>query len=65
SEALTQRLVNEYRAEFANPYHAAARGYVDAVIEPRDTRRVLIRALEASRGKRESSPARKHGNIPL
>ncbi len=64
-EALTQQLIEEYRAEFADPYHAASRGYVDDVIPPRDTRRVLVRALEACQGKREPTPARKHGNIPL
>ncbi len=64
-EALTRQLIEEYRAEFADPYHAAARGYIDDVVQPRDTRRVLIRSLEAARSKREATPPRKHGNIPL
>ena len=64
-QALTQQLIDEYRAEFADPYHAAARGYIDDVIQPRDTRRLLIRSLEAARSKREPTPPRKHGNIPL
>jgi propionyl-CoA carboxylase beta chain len=59
------KLVEEYRAKFANPYVAAARGYVDDVIEPRTTRRRLISALEMVRHKRDSNPRKKHGNIPL
>jgi len=55
----------EYREKFANPYVAAERGYVDEVIEPRDTRRRLIQALEVLHTKRDSNPPRKHGNIPL
>ena len=55
----------EYRARFANPYEAAARGYIDAVIEPRETRPRLIAALERFKDKRDSNPPRKHGNIPL
>jgi propionyl-CoA carboxylase beta chain len=55
----------EYREKFANPYAAAERGYVDEVIEPRDTRRRLIQALEVLHTKRDSNPPRKHGNIPL
>jgi acetyl-CoA carboxylase carboxyltransferase component len=58
-------LVEEYKERFANPYIAAERGYVDAVIEPEETRPWLIRALEASLTKREPRPPRKHGNIPL
>jgi acetyl-CoA carboxylase carboxyltransferase component len=58
-------LVAEYRAKFANPYIAAGRGYIDDIIEPRDTRSRLINALEALQNKRDSNPARKHGNIPL
>jgi propionyl-CoA carboxylase beta chain len=57
--------VAEYTAKFANPYVAAARGYVDDVIDPRDTRPRLIDALEALRNKRDSNPPKKHGNIPL
>jgi acetyl-CoA/propionyl-CoA carboxylase carboxyl transferase subunit len=58
-------LVEEYREQFANPFTAAERGYVDDVIEPRRTRPALIAALEACRGKRADVPERKHGNIPL
>ena len=58
-------LVQEYRTKFANPYIAAARGYIDDIIEPRDTRARLINGLEALQNKRDSNPARKHGNIPL
>jgi propionyl-CoA carboxylase beta chain len=57
--------VHQFREQFANPYVAAERGYVDAVIHPRETRRRLIAALEMLDGKRESLPAKKHGNIPL
>ena len=59
------RLVSEYRARFGNPYDAAARGYIDAVIKPRETRKKLIRALEVTRHKRDVNPPKKHGNIPL
>ena len=58
-------LVEEYSERFANPYAAAERGYVDDVIDPRDTRRVLIDALAVLRTKKENLPARKHGNGPL
>ncbi len=58
-------LVAEYRERFANPYVAAGRGYVDDIIEPRDTRPRLINALEMLQNKRDSNPPRKHGNIPL
>jgi propionyl-CoA carboxylase beta chain len=50
---------------FANPYTAAARGYVDDIIDPRDTRPRLIDALSTLRGKRDRNPPRKHGNLPL
>ena len=58
-------LVAEYRKKFANPYVAAERGYVDDVIEPKETRPRLINALEMLQNKRDSNPAKKHGNIPL
>jgi len=58
-------LVEDYQRRFANPYVAAERGYVDQVIEPRETRPALIRALQLSRSKRQTLPPRKHGNIPL
>jgi propionyl-CoA carboxylase beta chain len=57
--------VHEFREQFANPYIAAERGYVDAVILPRETRRRLITALEMLEGKRDKNPPKKHGNIPL
>jgi acetyl-CoA carboxylase carboxyltransferase component len=57
--------IAEYREQFANPYVAAARGYLDAVIAPRETRPRLIAALRAFHGKRASLPAKKHSNIPL
>jgi acetyl-CoA carboxylase carboxyltransferase component len=65
SEQRKAELVAEYRARLANPYVAAARGYIDDVIEPRDTRPRLINALEMLSNKRDSNPAKKHGNIPL
>ena len=57
--------IAEYKKSFANPYKAAVRGYVDDVIDPADTRNRLVRALSMLLGKRETRPARKHGNIPL
>jgi len=59
------QLTEEYRRKYASPYAAAARGYIDDVIMPHETRPKLIRALAALANKRESRPARKHGNIPL
>ena len=59
------RLVAEYEARFANPYIAAARGYVDDVILPSETRPRLIAALEMLADKRDTNPPKKHGNIPL
>jgi len=58
-------LVANYREQFANPYVAAERGYIDDVIEPSDTRPRLINALEMLTNKRDQNPAKKHGNIPL
>jgi propionyl-CoA carboxylase beta chain len=63
--ARTDELVNEYVERFANPYVAAERGYIDDVIDPADTRPVLINALKMLRSKRAPRPARRHGNIPL
>jgi len=57
--------VEEIRDKFASPYIAAERGYIDEVIEPRITRRKLITGLRMLDNKRDSNPARKHGNIPL
>ena len=64
-EAERQRLIDEYEDRFNNPYVAAERGYIDDVIEARETRPRLIRALAMLRNKREAMPPRKHGNIPL
>ena len=64
-EALTKQHEEEYRAQFANPYIAAARGYIDDVIDPRETRARLVNALDMLRNKRDSNPAKKHGCIPL
>ena len=57
--------IKEYQDLFSNPYIAASRGYVDAIIQPRDTRASLISALEAIVNKRETRPPKKHGNIPV
>jgi len=64
-EARRQELVEEYREEFANPYVAAARGYIDDVIEPAETRPRIIEALKMLQNKRDTNPPKKHGNIPL
>jgi propionyl-CoA carboxylase beta chain len=64
-ETLRKEKIDEFRERFASPYVAAERGYVDAVIQPRDTRRKLIQALEMLETKRDKNPAKKHGNIPL
>jgi acetyl-CoA carboxylase carboxyltransferase component len=64
-DALREELVEEYRREFAHPYVAAKRGYLDDVIAPRNTRSRLVRALEMLQNKRVRRPARKHGSIPL
>ena len=57
--------VAEYREKFSNPYIAAERGFLDAIIQPRKTRPAIVRALRQLRAKRQSLPAKKHGNIPL
>jgi propionyl-CoA carboxylase beta chain len=59
------RLTAEYRERFANPYRAAELGYVDEVLKPEETRPRVIRALEMLRTKRQETPPRKHGNVPL
>jgi propionyl-CoA carboxylase beta chain len=64
-EAERARLVEEYRATFANPFKAAELGYIDEVIRPRDTRARLVASLRALENKRDKNPPRKHGNIPL
>lgn len=65
TEALRARLIADYEDTLLNPYIAAERGYVDAVIVPSETRSHLVRALRTLRNKRESLPPKKHGNIPL
>jgi propionyl-CoA carboxylase beta chain len=64
-EAERARLVQEYRENFSNPYHAASAGYVDDIIEPRETRPKIVAALAAIRDKQTAGPPRKHGNIPM
>ena len=64
-EQVRQNKIEEFRDRFANPYIAAERGFVDAVIQPRETRKKLTQALEMLETKRDKNPAKKHGNIPL
>jgi propionyl-CoA carboxylase beta chain len=64
-EARRAELTAAYAAKYANPYAAAARGYLDDIIEPHETRPRLIAALRALAGKRDTNPKKKHGNIPL
>ena len=63
--AMEKQLSDEYREKFANPYIAASRGFIDDIIEPRDTRARLINALEVFQNKRDENPPKKHGNMPL
>jgi acetyl-CoA carboxylase carboxyltransferase component len=63
--AMREEKIEEFRERFANPYVAADRGFVDAVIQPRETRKKLIQALEMLETKRDKNPPKKHGNIPL
>ncbi len=65
ADEVRARLIAEYEDTLLNPYVAAERGYVDAVIEPSKTRGQLVKALRTLRNKRESLPPKKHGNIPL
>ncbi|HEX5086550.1 MAG TPA: acyl-CoA carboxylase subunit beta [Nocardioides sp.] len=65
AEARRAQLIDDYDQALANPYLAAERGYVDAVISPHETRIEVVRALRLLRSKRETLPAKKHGNIPL
>ena len=60
-----QELIDEYKEKFTTPYIAASRGFLDDVIDPAETRVQIIKALEMLRNKRDSLPAKKHGNIPL
>ena len=62
---LRSQLVQEYRNKWANPYLAAGRGYIDDIIDPIETRPKIIKALEMLQNKRDSTPPKKHGNIPL
>lgn len=64
-EEVRKQKISEYREQFANPYRAAERGYIDDIIDPKDTRKVIARALEFLRSKSEEAPQKKHGNIPL
>ena len=64
-EAARREKVAEFREKFANPYVAVDRGFVDEVIEPRQTRRKIIAGLDMTRNKRDRNPPKKHGNIPL
>ena len=64
-ESLRKEKIAEFRERFANPYVAAERGYIDAVIEPSQTRAKLITALRSLETKRDTNPKKKHGNIPL
>jgi propionyl-CoA carboxylase beta chain len=63
--AVRAQKINEYREKFSNPFIAAERGFLDAVIEPRRTRPEIVRALRQLRSKRQTVPAKKHGNLPL
>jgi propionyl-CoA carboxylase beta chain len=65
ADAKRAELVQEYEDHLANPYLAAERGYIDAVIQPHETRGEIVRALRLLRSKRETLPPKKHGNIPL
>jgi acetyl-CoA carboxylase carboxyltransferase component len=60
-----RQMIDDYQERFANPYVSAGRGYVDDVIDPRDTRWKIIRSLEMLQNKSERLPNKKHGNIPL
>jgi propionyl-CoA carboxylase beta chain len=64
-EAAAEVRIEEYQTEFAHPYIAAARGYIDDVIDPRTTRPRLISALDMLGNKRDENPRKKHGNVPL
>ena len=65
ARSLREELIVEYKTKFSNPYRAAGAGYVDEVILPSETRQRLITALDILRNKQISTPAKKHGNIPL
>jgi propionyl-CoA carboxylase beta chain len=65
AQELRDEKVRDYREKFSNPYVAAARGYVDAVIRPSSTRSHIVRALRQLSSKRATLPPKKHGNLPL
>ena len=65
AEKVRAEKVRDYREKFSNPYVAAERGYIDAVIKPRETRAHLVRGLRQLSAKRQSLPPKKHGNLPL
>ena len=64
-DAERQQLVTHYRHTFANPFKAAELGYIDAIIDPLDTRKHICQSLEMLENKRQSNPPKKHGCIPL
>ena len=64
-EAKRKELVDDYRSRFANPFRAAELGFIDGVIQPRETRARIAQALAMLENKRDTNPAKKHGNIPL
>ncbi|HDG61500.1 MAG TPA: methylmalonyl-CoA carboxyltransferase, partial [Thermotoga sp.] len=64
-EETRKKLIEEYKEMLANPYVAASRGYIDAVIDPRRTREWIAKTLEIASTKVEARPKKKHGNIPL
>jgi acetyl-CoA carboxylase carboxyltransferase component len=64
-EEMRKQCIREYEERFLNPYVAAARGYVNEVIKPEETRRALIKALQGLKNKKAEQPVKKHGNIPL
>jgi acetyl-CoA carboxylase carboxyltransferase component len=64
-DEMRERKIDEFRERFANPYVAAERGFVDAVIQPHETRKSPIQALEMLETKRDKNPSKKYGNIPL
>src|SRR3990172_4413679 len=64
-EEVRKKLIDDYKQKFANPYVAASKGFIDDVIDPRDTRVRIVRALDMLRSKTDSTPPKKHGNVPL
>lgn len=60
-----KRLIEDYRDKFANPYKVTELGYIDAVIDPAETRPKIVEALRMLKNKRDTNPPKKHGNIPL